>query len=221
MLAFELISEVVPVIHPNDTAAEALGWMDVFRVSHLPVVDNKTYFGLISDSDIFDLNKPESRISEYPHPLSRPYVKDQQHIYEVIDAVSKYKITVVPVLNQQEEYLGLITVNDLAQKFSLLMSAENPGGIIVLEIKSMDYSLSEISQIVEGNDAKILSLYVRTYQMIDQYEITLKLNRTDLSAVIQTFERYNYQIKAIYANSSEVDSLMKDRLDSFFKYLNV
>jgi len=221
MLAFELLSEVVPAVHPNDKASEALSWMDVFRVSHLPIVENKTYFGLISDSDIFDMNNPESKISEYLHPLSRPFVKDYQHIYEVIDAVSKYKITVVPVLNKNEEYLGLITVNYLAQKFSLLMSAENPGGIIVLDIHSLDYSLSEIAQIVEGNDAKILSLYVRTQQIIDQFEITLKLNRSDLSAVIQTFERYNYQIKAIYAESNEVDSLMKDRLDSFFKYLNV
>ena len=101
------------------------------------------------------------------------------------------------------------------------MSAENPGGIIILELRSNDYSLSEIAQIVEGNDSKILSLYVKSAPTNEFVEITLKLNKTDISAVIQTFERYSYKIKAIYAENKEIDIMLKDRLDSFLNYLNI
>lgn len=221
MLAIELASEVIPAIQTKDKAAEVLNWMDVFRVSHLPIVENGKYIGIISDADIFDTNEPTSSVIDHQLSLSRPFVYDNQHIYEVISEVAKHKLSLIPVLNKEEEYLGIIRGTDLALEFSHLMSIENPGGIITLELNLMDYSLSEIAQIIEGNDAKILSLYTSTPKDQNKIEVTLKINRSDLSAILQTFERYSYQVKAVYANNGEVDNLMKDRLDSFFKYLNV
>lgn len=221
MIASELLSEVVPFVHKNDKATEALNWMDVFRVSHLPIVENNEYLGLISDADIFDMNNPEIPVMQHTLSLQRPFVKEYQHIYEVVELASKHKLTVIPVLGTDEQYKGLITVSDLAHEFSHLMSTENPGGIIVLELKTNDYSLSEIAQIIEGNDTKILSLYVRTKKPDDQVEITIKVNKTDISAVIQTFERYSYKIKEIHSENSEVDSSLKERLDAFLKYLSI
>jgi Mg/Co/Ni transporter MgtE len=221
MIASELLSEVVPFVHKDDKATEALNWMDVFRVSHLPIVENNEYLGLISDADIFDMNNPEIPVMQHTLSLQRPFVKDYQHIYEVVDLASKHKLTVIPVLGNDEQYKGLITVSDLAHEFSHLMSTQNPGGIIVLELKTNDYSLSEIAQIIEGNDTKILSLYVRTKKPDDQVEITIKVNKTDISAVIQTFERYSYKIKEIHSENSEVDSSLKERLDAFLKYLSI
>lgn len=221
MIASELISEIVPAIHKDDKATEALNWMDVFRISHLPIVDNDQYLGLISELDIFDMNTPDVPVLEHPLSLPRPFVYEDQHIYEALDLVAKFKLTVIPVLSSDDKYLGIITLTDLAQEFTHLMSSDNLGGILVLELKPNDYSLSEIAQIVEGNDAKILGLYVRTIHITESVEITLKTNRTDLSAVIQTFERYNYKIKAIYSASKELDGMMKSRLDSLFKYLSI
>ncbi len=221
MLAIDLISEIVPAVKKDDKTLEALNWMDVFKVSHLPVVDGKQYIGLISDSDIFDLNNPDSYVTDGTLMLPRPFVKDNQHIYEVIYQVAKYKITVIPVLDQNEAYLGVITLNDLAQEVTHLMSAENPGAIIVLELKENDYSLSEIAQIIEGNDAKILSLYVRTMPAQNTISITIKLNIASPGAVIQTFERYSYKIVSVFASSADLDYLLQDRLDSFFKYLSI
>ncbi len=221
MIAIDLISEIVPAINKDDKATEALNWMDVFKVSHLPIVNEKEYIGLISDADIFDMNKPENPVMNHPLSLQKPFVNEQQHIYEIIDLVSKLKLSVVPVLDNNENYIGLIRVIDLAQEFSHLMSAENPGGTIILDVKNYDYSLSEIAQIIESNDAKILSLYVRSIKDAEKLEITIKTNRTDLSAIIQTFERYSYNIRAVYANTKEVDSLLQSRISSFFKYLDV
>ncbi|MFA6400705.1 MAG: CBS domain-containing protein [Salinivirgaceae bacterium] len=221
MIASELISEIVPAVHKDDKASEALNWMDVFRVSHLPIVDNQEYMGLISETDIFDMNNPEIPVLSHTLSIPRPFIYENQHIYEAAELVAKYKLTLIPVLSVDEKYLGVITLTELAQEFSHLMSSDSPGGILVLELNAHDYSLSEIAQIIEGNDAKTLSLYVRTTNLSETVEITLKINRTDLSAVIQTFERYNYKIKAIHSTSKELDSLIKDRLDSFLKYISI
>lgn len=221
MIAEDLISEIIPAIRKEDKANEALNWMDVFRVSHLPIVEESDYLGLISDADIFDMNTPDAPVMNHQLSLNRPFVKEHQHIYEVAEVVSKLKLSAVPVLSDEEKYLGVITITDLAHEFSNLMSAGNPGAIIVLELKSNDYALSEIAQIVESNDAKILSLFVRSIINSENVWVTLKLNRTDISAIIQTFERYSYKIKAIFSDSEKLDSLMKDRLDSFLKYLNI
>jgi acetoin utilization protein AcuB len=221
MLAVELLSDVVPAIHKDDLASEALSWMDVFKVSHLPIVDNQEYLGLISDADIFDMNNPDIPVVQHALSLSRPFVKESQHIYEVIDLVAKMKITAIPVLDIEDKYMGVITINDLAQELTHLLSADNPGGIIVMELHVRDYSLSEIAQIVEGNDTKILSLYVRSNKSPETIEVTLKLNRTDVSAVIQTFERYNYKILSVYSDNHEVETMLQDRLDSLLKFMDV
>jgi CBS domain-containing protein len=221
MIASELLSEVVPAIHKNDKAAEALNWMDVFKISHLPIVDNDEYIGLISEIDIFDMNNPEIPVLDHKLSLERPFVKDYQHIFEVVELASKLKLTAIPVLGENEKYLGLITITDLAMEFAHLMNCESPGGIIVLKVKVNDYSLSEISQIVESNDAKILSMYVRTSNPTKGVEINIKVNKTDIVSIIKTFERYSYKIISTYSENNELDSILKDRLDSFLKYLNI
>lgn len=221
MIALDLISEIVPAINKKDTGGDALNWMEVFKVSHLPIVDNGEYLGLISDADIFDLNNPDCLVIDHCLSLQRPFVFENQHLFECVDLASKFKLSVIPVLSASEEYSGLIRVVDISHRFSNIMSTNEPGSIIVLEVNNFDYSLSEISQIIESNDAKILSSYVTTNHETDKLNVTIKLNRTDLSAVIQTFERYNYSIKAIFGDHKEVDSMLKDRIDSFFKYFDI
>lgn len=221
MIAIDLLSEIVPAINKNDKALEALNWMDVFKVSHLPIVDNGEYLGIISDADIFDMNDPEAPLYMQCPTLKRPYVKEDQHIYDIALQVSKQKLSTIPVLDQNDIYIGLIRVIDLTQQFSKLMSAESPGGVIILELNTNDYSLSEIAQIVESNDTKILSFYVQNHKELDKLEITFKVNRTDLSAVIQTFERYSYQIKSVFSESKEMDSLLQDRIDSLLRFMDI
>lgn len=221
MIASELISDIVPAVHKDDKASEALNWMDIFKITHLPIIDNNQYLGLISELDIFDLNNTDIPVIEHSLTLQKPFVRDNEHIFEVAELASKYKLTTIPVLKQNNDYLGLITITDLAVEFSHLMSTESPGGIIVLEVKTNDYSLSEIAQIIEGNDTKILSLYIQTKDTTDNIEITIKVNKSNILPIIQTFERYSYKITESHAENSEVDTSMQDRLDSFFKYLSI
>jgi len=221
MLAKDLLSDVVPSLKTSDTGLRALSWMEIFRISHLPIVNNKEFLGLISDTDIYDLNMADEPIGNHNLSLFSPYVSGDQHIFDVIELVSRLKLTVVPVLNQEKHYMGLITMNDLIQNFANLAGLKEPGGIIILELHQNDYSLSQIAQIVEGNDAKILGLYLSASDESMKMELTIKISRTDLSAIIQTFNRYNYTIKASYHEDEDMDSFYSNRYDEFMRYLNM
>ncbi|MCK4750034.1 MAG: CBS domain-containing protein [Bacteroidales bacterium] len=221
MLAKELISEVVPALKTSDTGLQALSWMDIFRISHLPIVNNREFLGLISDKDIYNLNMAEEPIGNHKLSLFSPFVRMDQHIYEVIEIVSRLELTVVPVLDGENNYLGLITLNDLLQRFAELSALKQPGGIIELELNVNDYTLTQISQIVEVNDAKILSRYVSSPDDSMLMYVTIKVNTTDITSIMQTFNRYNYQVRASYMESDEMESLMKNRYDEFMKYLSI
>jgi acetoin utilization protein AcuB len=220
MYARELISDDIPPLKTSDTGERALAWMDEFRVSHLPIVNNVDFLGLISESDILDFNSASEPIGGHSLNLSRPYVFDYQHTYDVLKVMASLKLSVIPVLNDKDQYLGLIHLSTLLQHFAEMASMKESGGLLVLELNLHDYSLSEISRIVESNDAKILSLYISSHTDSTKLEVTIKINRTDLSAIIQTFNRYNYTIKASFHQSEYVDDL-KDRFDSFMSFLNI
>lgn len=221
MIAQNLLSEVVPSLRLTDSGQKALNWMEIFRISHLPVVDGKELIGLISDKIIYNLNITENPVGDYVEHLLSMHVHTNQHIYEVFSAISVLKLSAVPVLDLHHEYCGVITVFDLAQKFADLVAVREPGGVIVLELNSIDYSLSQIAQIVEGNDAKILSFYVSQEEDSKMMDVTLKINIVDLSSIIQTFVRYDYNIKAVYMDESIIQNLYDDRYDQLMKFMNI
>lgn len=221
MIAQNLISEVVPPLRLADSGQKALNWMEIFRISHLPVVDGKRLVGLMSDKIIYDLNIIDKPVGDYIDHMISPHVRSNQHIYEVFSIISTLKLSAIPVLNLYHEYCGVITVLDLASKFADLGAVHEPGGIIVLELNSIDYSLSQIAQIVEGNDAKILSFYINQEVDSNVMNVTLKINMVDLSSIIQTFVRYDYNIKAVYMDESIIQNLYDDRYDQLMKFMNI
>jgi len=220
MIAIELISVDIPPLKTSDTGKKALQWMEEFKLRELPIVNNNAFLGLISETDIMDLNHPEEALGNHALSLEKPYVHAVDHIFEVLGKVAKLNLSLVPVLDEKQNYLGLICIADLIKHISLIAAIKDPGGIIKLEMNVSDYSLSEISNIVESNGAKILSSYVFTHEDAMKMDVTVKINRTDLSAIIQTFERYNYNIVASFHNSEMEEELQK-RFDSFIHYLNM
>lgn len=215
-----MISEIIPSLKTSDTGITALNWMDVFKVMHLPIVNDKEFLGLISEVDIYDMNMPEEPLGNHPLSLFMPYVLEHQHVFEIMEVVSRLKLSLVPVLDVKKNYLGVITMVDLLHYFAELSALKNPGGIIIVELNSNDYSMAQISQIVEGNDAKILSSYITPHQDSTKLELTLKLNVTDLTSVIQTFNRYNYSIKGSFMKFDDEEDLLDERYDLLMRYLN-
>lgn len=220
MIAKDLITDEIPPLRTSDTGERALQWMEEMKVSHLPIVENQELLGLITDADIMDLNQPELPLGQHKLSLIRPFVLEHNHIYDVIRIIHLMKLTIVPVLDANNKFLGCISQSKLVEKFAEMASIQDPGGILILELNVNDYSLSEIARIVEGNDAKVLSLYITSLSESTKMEVTLKINRSDLTSIIQTFERFNYTIKASYHQSEYIED-MKTRFDSFMNYLNM
>jgi acetoin utilization protein AcuB len=221
MVAKDLISEVIPSLKTSDLGQTALNWMEVFRVSHLPIVNNQDFLGLISDADIYDMNQPSEPIGNHVLTLLKPYVTSEQHIFEVIGLAARLKLTVVPVLDRNNYFKGVITTNDLIRHMAGISSMDQPGGIVVLELIDRDYSLSQIAQIVESNNIKVLSMYITSPPESTKLEVTLKLNSNDLTSVLRTFERYNYEVKTWVASNDSIDQFYQERFDLLMKYLNI
>ncbi len=221
MIAKDLISDLIPYVKTSDSAKKALYWMDIFRISHLPIVNHEEFLGLISDKDIYDHNMAEEPIGNHNLSLFSPFVTLNKHIYEVLELSSELSLTVIPVLDEENKYQGVITITDLMHNFANISSLSQPGGIIVLEMNNNDYSLSEISQIVEGNDAKILSVYITSHIETTLMEVTIKINRLELSSIIQTFIRYDYIVKASFSDETILNNVYENRYESFMKYLNI
>ncbi len=221
MLAKGLISEIVTPVKTSITGTQDLNMMDDLRISHLPIVNNRDFLGLISDEDILGMEDQNEALGSLPLSLFSPYVYDYQHIYEVIELVARLKLSLVPVLNDSKEYLGSVIVHELVQSFAPLTAADQPGGILVLSMTFRDYSLSEISRLVEENDAKIISLYVMSAPDTTEIDVTIKLNVFDLAPIIRSFERYGYSIKASFRDDDKMELLYRDRFEEFMRYLNV
>jgi acetoin utilization protein AcuB len=221
MIANDLISEIIPSLKTSDTGQTALNWMEIFRISHLPIVNNQDFLGLISDTDIYDMNQPEEPIGNHELTLLKPYVTDNQHLFEVIGLAARLKLSVVPVLDTNNHYKGVITASDLIRHIAGISSMDQPGGIIVLELIERDYSLSQIAQIVESNNVKVLSMYITSPTESTRLEVTLKVNTTDLFALIKTFERYNYEVKTWVTTNDSIDKFYSERFDLLMKYLNM
>jgi acetoin utilization protein AcuB len=221
MLAKDLISEIIPSLKTSDTGQTALNWMEIFRISHLPIVNNQDFLGLISDADIYDMNQPDEPIGNHTLTLLKPFVGANQHLFEVIGLASRLKLSVVPVLDENNHFRGVITTNDLVRFIAGISSMDQPGGIIVLELLERDYSLSQIAQIVEGNNIKVLSMYITSPPDSTRLEVTLKVNSADLSSVIRTFERYNYDVRTWVSTDDSMDKFYSERLDMLIKYLNI
>ena len=221
MRAKELISYDLPCLKPQNSGDEALVMMDENKVSHVALVKEGEYLGLISDNDIYNFFEDTSDlIKNQKLSLMRPFVRSQDHVFEVIKIMGEARISVVPVLDDKENYVGSILSQDLAYTFSKLTSANEPGGVIVLELNINDYSLSHIAQIVESEGGKILNCSTSTPADSTKLEVILKINKIDLSSIIQTFDRFKYNIKERY-HQSTFDEDLQRRYDLFMNYLNM
>lgn len=220
MFASKLISDSIPPLKPGDTSSRALTWMIEFRVNVLPVLEGKNYLGLITRKDVSDPKLSGLTIEQLQLPLNRIFVHGNQHVYDLVKLASQEKIDIVPVLNDENEYEGLVTISDLVEYFAEIKSVFTPGGIIIMEIPLKDYSMSQIAQLVESDGAHILSAGVAPTEDNRNIELTLKIDKVDLSRILAAFYRYNYNITASYHQSEHSDDL-KNRFDAFMNYLNI
>jgi len=220
MLVGDLITDEIPPLKATDTVEMALDWMEQFKVSHLAVVNNRELIGVIAETDLMDYEHPEEQINASKLTLLKPIIHHHQHTYDLVKLMSSLNLTLIPVLDENELYKGCITLKGIVKNLSNMIAVQNPGGVIVLELNQSDYSVVQIGNIVEGNDAKILSLHVSSQPDSMKMEVTLKVNREDLTGILQTFNRYNYTVKASF-HHGDYEQGMKDKLNEFLHFLNI
>jgi len=220
MLASELISNAIPPLHTSDTIQKAVSRMIEFRVRHLPIVNEEQFLGVLAETDLLSETDTQTAVGALGLSLINPYVLEEQHIYDVIRLFHDQQLTIVPVLDNKKNYVGAIPINAMNQYFAALTGVGQPGGIIVLEINNKNNSLAHMAQVVESDNAQVLSSYVRTFPDSTRMEVTLKVNKQDISAIIATFLRYEYDVKATFNHTDNNDNSM-DRYDSLMNYLNL
>ncbi len=219
MIAGKLISKTIVPLRTSDTGHEALAIMNDFYIRHLPIVNNKQLLGLISEDDILN-NIVEEPVGSYHLTINKPYVKEYDHVFEVMRLVGEYQLSVIPVVDAENNYTGLITQDKLIQYFAKSASFTERGSIIVLEMGRQDYSLTEITRLVESENAVVLSSFVTTNPDSTRVEVSLKVNRQEIRDILATFERFNYTIKGSYQETNYYDDL-RERFDSLMSYLNI
>lgn len=220
MIAAELISNVIPPLRTSDTVRKALERMSEFKLYHLPIVNEEQFLGLIAEDELIEVRDQDTPIGALSLTIINPFVFEDAHIYDVVRLFNQLQLSLVPVLDANKNYLGVVSINNLLSYTAETYAVKEPGGIIVLEISNRNNSLAHMAQIVEADNAQILSSYVSSFPDSTRLEVTLKVNKTELSSIIASFERYNYDVKAVF-NNTQNDDGSTDRFNSFMNYLNV
>jgi len=221
MLAATLINPMIPVLKLTDPVSTALDWMDEFSTKQLVVADSGFYQGIVSEDILFDVADSSDALSKIIIQHKDIFASEDQHPYELLRLVNQFGLLIIPVLHEDRTFAGSILVNDLVEHFVNELGVQEKGAVIVLKIAERSYSLSEISRLIESNGTKILSSYYssgETYNPANEARLTLKLNRTHITPVIATLERFGYEIEEAHANDP-IESVDQERLDMLLRYL--
>ncbi len=219
MVIEQLISPVVPTLVPTDTGNKALHLMEENNFTQLPLVNENIYMGLVQENDVLDWNNPDKRLDSAELSY-RPAVYASGHPYDALRIANSQNLSIVPVVDNENHYIGAITRNDLLKYITENSGLDTPGGIIVLEIAPNNYSLYEIARICESEDVLIISSQVHTNSGTGKLELTLKTNRTNLGGVVAALERHKYVVKEVYGEQENKDDMM-ERYNLLMNYINM
>lgn len=220
MFAKQLISIDNEPLKTSATGQEALALMNDAHVQHLPIVNHQQLLGVISEEDILDNNLNDA-VGSYSLSLRKAFVRDNDHLFEVMRILGAEEMTLIPVVDADNAYIGSVRLQDVLLHFSKMASFVEPGGVLVLEMARHEYSMAEIARIVEGEQAKILSFFINAKPNSQLIDVMLKLDRShELSAILSTFNRFGYTIKTSFVSDDYLDGL-QDNYNSLMNYLNI
>ena len=220
MLTKELINNNIPRLQLQDSVGKALQLINDFRISHLPVVSNETFLGLISEDDLLDAEDEKLPIEVLQNNFVNGAVPDNVHFLNAVSSSIQFDTTLVPVVNKGDEYAGAITTADLLKTLGNFSGADEIGGLIVLEMERTQFAISEISRIVESNDCTILHLNTTVHPLTGVLTVTLHINKREIASVIATFERYEYTVIYSYGNE-KFENEIGSNYQNLMNYLDI
>lgn len=200
MLTIDLINNNIPRLQLQDTVVKALQLITDFRLTHLPVVSEDKFLGLISEDDLLDEEDDRLTIESIQHNFIAASVPDNVHFLNAVNYSNQHEANIVPVISTANDYVGVITSSDLLKTLGNFAGGNEIGGIVVLEMERSQFAISEISRIVESNDCTILHLNSTVHPDTGLLTVTIHLNKKEISAIVATFERYDYDVIYFYGN---------------------
>jgi CBS domain-containing protein len=218
MLTRELISNSIPYLHKGDKVYQALQLMNDYHVAHLPIVEEEKYLGIISEEQLLH-SDDENILDQLAISDGGTSVQANDHFLKAIQVAVQNKLSVVPVI-ENEQILGIVTYNDLLKNASNFMSLNDPGALVVLEMESKAYSFSEINKIIESNDAQITQLNSYTDPETGIIQVTIRINKLEVSDIISTFQRYEYNVK-YYFGEEMYENELRTNYDNLMHFLNI
>ena len=219
MLNKELISSAIPSLNPGDTVFQAMELMQEFHVAQLPVVAEEKYLGMASEDDLMDKDE-QAQLQQFANYFSRISARASSHFLESVQMANEHNLSIVPVTEKDGEFIGVITVSDLLKQLGKTTGANEPGGIIVLEMEQRNFSFSEISKLIETNDAQITQLNTHWDNNSSTFYVTIKVSKFEISDIIATFQRYEYQVK-YYFGEELYENELRSNYDHLMNYLNI
>lgn len=218
MLTRNIISHSIPYLHKQDKVYQALQLMNDYHVMHLPVVEEEKYLGIISEEQL--LHSDDDNELELLHiDNGGAAVQANDHFLKAVQVAVQNKLSIVPVI-EEDQMLGIVTYNDLLRNTSNFMSLSQPGGLIVLEMESKNYSFSEINRIVESNDAQITQLNTFTEPESGMLQLTVRINKIEISDIVSTFQRYEYNVK-YYFGEELYENELRTNYNNLMHYLEI
>ena len=219
MTAKELLSNDIIPARTSDKGEDILSIMHLFHVRHIPIVNNREFLGLLSESDvvIHDLQEP---VGSYALSLFRPYCYENEHVFDIMGQLSRFDLTLIPVIDHEHHYLGVITMEKLIHYFADSFAFSESGSVLTIETNESNYSMSEICRAIESEGTNILSTFINKIPDSTRVQITVKTNAKDNFRIRQNLERFGYEVLISVGQDEYADSL-KDRFDSLMAYLNV
>ncbi len=219
MLASQFIHTNYPAVNLFDKVSFALQLMEDYDTLHLPVLSEEKYAGMVSKDDLLDADENGLLASLEPH-LIKASVKNEEHFLAAVKVLTEMNVSLLAVINNQQELLGVITAADLLRGLSKFVGVADPGGMIVLEMEKKNYSFGEISRLVETNDAYITQLNTSVEPDTGMIIVAIKLNRSEISDIVATFQRYDYHVR-YYFGEEQYANEVKENYNHLMAYLNI
>jgi CBS domain-containing protein len=220
MLTSELKSQTLPYLHLTDKVHLALQLMNENHVTHLPIVEGDKYVGLVSEEDLLLSDNDHAELKTLSQSFAEISVKGSEHFLKALQIAAENGISVVPVVSEENELTGTLVYNDLLKVASEFMSLNEPGGLIVVEMNTNQYSFNEISKLVESNDAQITQLNTSNDPETGIMLVTMRINKPDVADIVATFQRYEYNVKYFLGEESYANEL-KSNFDNLMNYLKI
>ena len=219
MLNKQLISTSIPTLKLRDSVSRAMELMGEYYVKQLPVVEEEKFIGLVFEEDLVNLDD-NSVLEIISTHFSKVSVHGSMHFIDAVQTANDYHLNLVPVVEKENDYTGCILVPDLLRQLGKITGASDPGGLMVLEMEQRNFSFAEISKLIETNDAQITQLNTSWDNTTDSFIVTIKINKFEISDIVATFQRYDYQVR-YYFGEELYENELKDNYDHLMNYLSI